>query len=163
MTPLDPSTAKTIAIALAAGPNQTIAALNALFLALPGVRAVTWLAAFPSEKITRRVGTSDPKYFPTTGFDPIDDGPWCRRIYGEKLPIIGNTLDEMAVYIPESSELGKIGYGSTLCAPIVIAGRARGTVNLLGDTNIFTPALISDLNALLPLAALIFTFDGIGE
>ena len=67
----------------------------------------------------------------------------------------------MAPYIPETDELVKMGYGSTLCAPIVIAGQARGTVNLLGDANIFTPALLAELNTLLPIAALIFTFEGI--
>lgn len=162
MIPLDPQTADDLAVALADGPAALVAELNRLMLALPGVRTVTWLAAVPEEKITRRIGTSDPKHFPVGGFDPIDDAPWSRRIYGDKLPIIGNSPAEMAVYIPETADLEKLGYYSTLCMPIVIAGEARGTVNLLGDAGIFTPDLISALNSLLPLAALIFVFDGIG-
>ncbi len=54
------------------------------------------------------------------------------------------------------------GYGSTLCMPIVIGGVARGTVNLLGDAGIFTPALLAEFNALLPIVALLFTFKEIG-
>jgi hypothetical protein len=160
---LDPKTAARLSEALAAGPAQLLDVLNDLFLALPGVRTVTWLAARPAEKITRRIGTSDPQNFPIGGFDPIDDGAWSRRVYGDKLPIIGNTPAEMAVYIPETDELVRMGYGALICAPIVIDGAARGTVNLLGDAGIFTPALLGEIDALLPLAALIFTFEGVGE
>jgi hypothetical protein len=55
-----------------------------------------------------------------------------------------------------------MGYGATLCMPIVIGGSTRGTVNLLGDAGIFTPDVLGAVNALLPLAALIFTYPGIG-
>jgi hypothetical protein len=162
MSVLDPKTADTLRGALAAGSAQLLDVLNGLFLALPGVRTVTWLAAVPAEKITRRIGTSDPANFPVGGSDPIDEAAWSRRIYGDKQPIVGNTPAEMAPYIPETDELVKMGFGSTLCAPIVIGGEARGTVNLLGDAHIFTPALLAELNALLPIAALVFTFEGIG-
>ena len=162
MIPLDPKTADDLTVALAEGPDALIAELNRLMLALPGVRTVTWLAAVPEQKLTRRIGTSDPKHFPLGASDPIDDAAWSRRIYQDKLPIIGNSPAEMAVYIPETADLEQLGYYSTLCMPIVIDGAARGTVNLLGDAGIFTPDLISALNTLLPLAALIFVFDGIG-
>jgi len=162
MIPLDPQTADDLVVALAEGPDALIAELNRLLLALPGVRTVTWLAAVPEQKITRRIGTSDPKHFPLGASDPIDDAAWSRRIYQDKLPIIGNSPAEMAVYIPETADLEELGYYSTLCMPIVVAGATRGTVNLLGDAGIFTPDLISALNSLLPLAALIFVFDGIG-
>jgi hypothetical protein len=162
VSPIDPTFGQKLGAALAAGPVQLLDLLNGLFKALPGVRTVTWLAAVPAQKITRRIGTSDPMNFPLGGFDPIDEAAWSRRIYGDKQPIVGNTPDEMQVYIPETAELVKMGYGSTLCAPIVIEGEARGTVNLLGDANIFTPALLAELNTLLPIAALVFTFEGIG-
>lgn len=161
MIPLDPKTADDLIVALAEGPDALIAELNRLMLALPGVRTVTWLTAVPEQKITRRIGTSDPKHFPLGGFDPIDDGAWSRRIYQDKLPIIGNSPAEMAVYIPETADLEKLGYYSTLCMPIVIDGATRGTVNLLGGAGIFTPDLLSALNSLLPLAALIFVFPGL--
>ena len=134
---LDPQTADDLVVALADGPDALVGELNRLILALPGVRTVTWLAAVPEQKITR-------------------------RIYIDKLPIIGNSPAEMAVYIPETADLEKLGYYSTLCMPIVIAGETRGTVNLLGDAGIFTPDLLSALNTLLPIAALIFVFEDLG-
>jgi hypothetical protein len=137
MIPLDPETATHLSAALATGPGALLDVLNGLLLDLPGVRTVTWLAALPEQKITR-------------------------RIYVDKLPIVGNSPAEMAVYIPETADLEAMGYGATLCMPIVIGGTTRGTVNLLGEAGIFTPDVLGAVNALLPLAALIFTYPGIG-
>ena len=161
MNVVDPSTAARLSVALASGATALLDAINELFLALPGVRTVTWLAARPAQSITLRVGTSDTHNFPLGGSDPIDDAPWSRRIYGEKLPIVTNTPDEMAFYVPETEDLVKLGYGALVCAPIVIDGAARGTVNLIGPTGLFTPALLDQINTLLPIAALVFTFEEI--
>ena len=161
MNVIDPAAAARLSTALASGANALFAAINELFLALPGVRTVTWLAARPDDRITLRVGTSDAQYFPIGGSDPIDEAPWSRRIYGEKLPIVTNTPDEMAVFVPETAELVKLGYGSLVCAPIVIGGEARGTVNVIGATGAITPSLLEQINNLLPIAALVFTFEEI--
>lgn len=163
MTILDPATATRLSAALSAGPQQLIAVLSDLLTALPGVRTVTYLATAPDRSVTHRIGTSDPHNFPIGGFDPIDDGTWNRRIFGEQRPVIGDNPAEMAAFIPETDQLVAMGYGATLCAPVVIAGDTRGTVNLLGDAGIFTPALLAQFNALLPIAALIFAFPGIDE
>lgn len=161
MSVLDPTFAGKLATALAAGPQPLIAVLSDLFTALPGVRTVTYLATAPDHSVTHRIGTSDPKNFPIGGFDPIDDSAWNRRIFGEQLPIVGDTPEQMAAFIPETDQLVTMGYGATLCAPVVIGGAVRGTVNLLGYAGIFTPALLTEFYALLPLAALIFAFPGI--
>jgi GAF domain-containing protein len=149
--------------ALATGPTALFPELTQLFLTLTGVRTVTYLAVAPDRSVTHRIGTSDPVNFPLGGFDPIDDGPWCRRILGDKSPVIGNTPDEMARFIPETDALVQMGYGALICAPIVIAAETNGVVCLLGDAGFVTPTLLSDLDDLLPIAALIFTFPGISD
>ena len=159
MTVLDAAVASRLNTALATGATALFAAINELFLALPGVRTVTWLAARPAQKITLRVGTSDAQNFPLGGSDPIDEAPWSRRIYGEKLPIVTNNPAEMSFYVPETEDLVKLGYGSLVCAPIVIAGEARGTVNVIGATGAITPSLLEQINTLLPIAALVFTMS----
>jgi len=163
MSVLDPAIAKRLTEALALGPQPTIAVLSELFTALPGIRTVTYLATTPDRTVTHRIGTSEPVGFPIGGFDAIDDSAWNRRIFDERQPIIGDTPELMAQFIPETDQLVAMGYGATLCAPIVIADEVRGTVNLLGDAGSFTPALLAQFNALLPIAALIFTFPGISE
>src|SRR6185312_10180732 len=120
MTIIDSAFARDLAEALAAGPQQVTALLNTQFLALPGITSVTWLATAPDFSVTHRIGTSDPKDFPIGGFDPIEeDNAWCKRIFGEKRPVVGNSVAEMAVFIPETDDLVAMGYGATMCSPIV--------------------------------------------
>lgn len=164
MTIIDPAFATELAKALAAGPQQLIALLNAQILALPGVRSVTWLATAPDFSVTHRIGTSNARDFPIGGFDPINlDDPWCTRIFREKRPVVGSSVAEMAAFIPETDDLVKMGYGATMCSPIVIGGEVRGTVNILGDTGCLTGTVQHGVATLLPLAALVFTFAGISD
>lgn len=163
MSGLDPATAASLSQALAAGPQPTIAVLSALFMDLPGLRTVTWLATAPDHSVTHRIGTSDPLNFPIGSADPIDDGAWNRRIFGDKLPVIADTPEAMAPFIPETGQLIAMGYGAIACAPIVIDDEVRGVVCLLGDAGIFTPELRAQIDNLLPIAALVFTFEGISQ
>lgn len=161
MSPLDPDIGSRLTEALAAGRAPCIALLGELFTSLPGVRTMTILATAPDRSIVHRIGSSDAAHFPLGGFDPIDDGAWCRRIFGDRLPVIGNTPEEMAAYIPEAQQLAAMGYGATICVPVLIEGEVRGTVNLLGEAQAFTPERLAEIRTLLPLAALVFTFEGI--
>lgn len=164
MTILDPRFAQDLALALADGPQALINLLNGQFLALPGLRTVTWLATAPDRSVVHRIGTSDAAGFPVGGFDVIaDDDPWCQRIFGAKRAVVGNTPAEMAVFIPETGDLVAMGYGATLCAPIIIGGEVRGTVNVLGAEGSLTPDLQTAVSLLMPLAALVFTYPGISD
>ena len=164
MTIIDSAFAHDLATALASGPQEVIALLNTQFLALPGIRSVTWLATAPDFSVTHRIGTSDTQNFPIGGFDPIEkDNAWCMRIFGEKRPVIGNSVPEMAVFIPETDDLVAMGYGATMCAPIIIGGAVRGTVNILGDAGCLTPTVQDGVAVLLPLAALVFSYAGISD
>ena len=164
MTIIDSAFASDLARALADGPQQLIALLNTQFLALPGITSVTWLATAPDFSVTHRIGTSDAMDFPIGGFDPINlDDPWCTRIFREKRPVVGNSVAEMAAFIPETDDLVKMGYGATMCSPIVIGGEVRGTVNVLGDAGCLTERVQQGVATLLPLAALVFTSAGISD
>ena len=163
MTPLNPAIAQKLSAALAAGPTELFAVLSELFTAVPGVRTATFIATAPDKTVTHRIGTSDPVNFPVGNVDPVDDSPWNRRILGEKKPVIGDSVAGMAEFIPETDGLVAMGYGACSCFPVVIAGETRGVVALLGDAGIFTPAALAEIDTLLPIAALIFTFPGISE
>lgn len=163
MSLIDPAFARSVAQGLATGPQELIAALNAALTTLPGVVTVTWLATAPDRSVTHRIGTSEPQGFPIGGFDPIDDSEWNRRIFGEQQPVIGDTPEQMRAFIPETDALVAMGYGSTLCAPIIIGGEVRGVLCLLGKAGILTPALLSEVQTLLPVAALVFAFPEISD
>lgn len=163
MTPLDPAIAQKLTAALATGPTQLFAVLSELFTAVPGVRTATFIATAPDKSVTHRIGTSDPKHFPVGNVDPVGDDPWNNRILREMKPVIGDSVAGMAEFIPETDGLVAMGYGACSCFPIVIAGETRGVVALLGDAGIFTPAALAEIDTLLPIAALVFTFQGISE
>ena len=163
MTVLNPATASKLSAALASGPADLFAVLSDLFTAVSGIRTATFIATAPDKSVTHRIGTSNPVDFPVGNVDPVDDSPWNNRILGEKLPVIGDSVEGMAAFIPETSGLVAMGYGACSCFPIVIAGQTRGVVALLGDAGIFTPAALAEIDTLLPIAALVFTFQGISE
>ncbi len=163
MSPLDPRTATELAGALASGPDALFAVLSRLFTAVPGVRTATFIAVAPDRTVTHRIGTSNPAHFPVGNVDPVDDSPWNRSILGERRPIVGDSVAAMGAFLPETEGLVAMGYGACGCFPLVIAGETRGVVALLGDAGIFTADALARIDALLPIAALIFTFSGINE
>ncbi|WP_299729843.1 GAF domain-containing protein [Devosia sp.] len=160
---LNPAVAEELSEALAAGPQAMFALLSGLFTAIPGIRTATFIATAPDRPVTHRIGTSNPTDFPIGNVDPVDDSPWNNRILREMKPVIGNDVPGVAAFIPEVDQLVAMGYGACSCFPIVIAGETRGVVALLGDAGIFTSAALAEINTLLPIAALIFTFQGISE
>lgn len=163
MSVIEPAFARDLASALATGPQILITLVNQVMKTLPGVRTVTWLAVAPDNSVTHRIGTSDPDGFPIGGFDPIDDSAWNHRIFKDKQAIVGDTPDLMRGFIPETDQLVAMGYGSTLCAPIIIGREVRGVLCALGDAGILTPELLAQIDTLLPIAALVFTFKGISD
>ncbi len=161
--PIAPATARKLADALAAGPEALFAFLSKLFTAIPGIRTATFIAVAPDRTVTHRIGTSNPVDFPIGNVDPVGDDPWNNAILRDRKPVIGNSVAGMAAFLPETDGLVAMGYGACSCFPIVIAGETRGVVALLGDAGIFTPAALAEIDALLPIAALTFTFGGISE
>jgi hypothetical protein len=117
----------------------------------------------PDRSVTHRIGTSNPDHFPVGNVDPVGDDVWNNTILGQMQPVIGDSVAGMAAFLPETDGLVAMGYGACSCFPIVIGGETRGVVALLGDAGTFTPQVLAEIDTLLPIAALIFTFRGISE
>ena len=163
MTALPLDLARHLTRALAAGPQPVIDTAIDLLRVLPGVAAVTILATASDRSVIRRIGSSHSGTFPVGGSDPVEDIAWFRRMFEERQPIVADTPEQMAVYIPEVADLVALGIGATLCVPIVVDGETAGAVCVLGASGILTPELIDAVDAIVPLAALIFAFPGISE
>ena len=162
-SPIDSNIATQLADALASGPTALFGVLSQLFTSVPGVRTATFIAVAPDKTVTHRIGTSNPKDFPIGNVDPVGDDPWNNSILRDKKPVIGDSVAGMAKFLPETDGLVAMGYGACSCFPIVIAGETRGVVALLGDAGIFTPAALAEIDTLLPIAVLTFTFQGISN
>ena len=163
MNTIDPIFSSTLAAALAGGRVPLMALLAAEFTAIDGIRTATFIATAPDRTVTHRIGTSNPAHFPIGNVDPVDDSPWNQRILIDQRAVIGDDVMGMAAFIPETDGLIAMGYGACSCFPIVIDGETRGVVALLGDAGIFTPGALAAIDALLPIAALLFTLEGISE
>jgi hypothetical protein len=164
MSVFDPRTNAELKRALASGPTDLFAVLSKLFTAVPGVRTATFIAVAPDRTVTHRIGTSNPTDFPVGNVDPVNDSLWNQRMLHEQRPLVGNDRLGMAAFLrDEAGALVAMGYGACSCFPIVIAGETRGVVALLGDAGAFTPDALAHIDMLLPIAALIFTFQGISE
>ena len=163
MNAIDPIFSSTLSAALAGGREPLTALLAAEFTAIEGIRTATFIATAPDRTVTHRIGTSNPADFPIGNVDPVDDSPCNRRILVEKRAVIGDDVAGMAAFIPETDGLVAMGYGACSCFPIVIDGETRGVVALLGDAGVFTPEALAAIDALLPIAALLFTLEGISE
>ena len=163
MSVIDPALAADLKSALASGPAAMFAALSKLFTSVPGVRTATFIAVAPDKTVTHRIGTSNPAHFPVGNVDPVGDDPWNTSILRDKQPVIGNDVAGMATFLPEADGLVAMGYTACSCFPIVIAGETRGVVALLGDAGIFGRDTLAAIDALLPIAALTFTFHGVSE
>lgn len=164
MSTIDPAIAAKLKTALAAGPVELFAMLSSLFTAVPGVRTATFIAVAPDRTVTHRIGTSNPVDFPVGNVDPINDSLWNRSMLADQQPLIGDDTPGMVRFLgQEASGLVDMGYGACSCFPIVIAGETRGVVALLGDAGIFTTSALAEIDTLLPIAALTFTFHGISE
>ena len=163
MSVLDHSIAADLRAALANGPTALFAVLSRLFTAVPGIRTVTFIAVAPDRSETHRIGTSNPIDFPVGNIDRVVDDPWNRSIVGDMQPVIGDSVAGMASFLPETDGLVAMGYGACSCFPVVIGGETRGVVALLGDAGTFTRHVLDEIDNLLPIAALIFTFPGISE
>ncbi len=163
MSPIDPALAVELKSALASGPPALFAVLSKLFTAIPGIRTATFIAVAPDRTVTHRIGTSNPAHFPIGNVDQVGDDPWNNAILRDRRPLIGDSVAGMATFLPETGGLVAMGYGACACFPIVIAGATRGVVALRGDAGIFTGATLAEIDTLLPIAALTFTFHGVSE
>ena len=164
MSPIGRYVASRLAYALADGPEALFGVLSALFTSVPGVRTATFIAVAPDKTVTHRIGTSNPVDFPVGNVDPINDSLWNRSMLADQRPLIGDDTAGMVEFLgEEASGPVDMGYGACACFPIVIAGETRGVVALLGDAGIFTASALAEIDTILPIAALIFTFQGIDE
>ena len=163
MSAIEPTTAARLRAALADGPSALFARLSELFTAISGIRTATFIAVAPDRSVTHRIGTSNPDHFPVGNVDPVGDDVWNNTILGQMQPVIGDSVAGMAAFLPETDGLVAMGYGACSCFPIVIGGETRGVVALLGDAGTFTPQVLAEIDTLLPIAALIFTFHRISE
>lgn len=150
-----------ISVELNQGPSALLALLSERLKAAPDYLLCTVLA--PNERGDRldRLFSTNLDQYPLGPADVVKDDIWFRRLFVEKLPIVANSLDEIAAWLPDYRIFIEQGYASLLNMPIVFAGETIGLINMMGDEGHFDAAALQAIRNDLPLAALAIL--GMGE
>jgi hypothetical protein len=92
-------------------------------------------------ELARRVYSSDPVTYPTSGTKPMGQGAWTDQVVERAEVFVANTVAEFAVYFPDYSVIESLGCASALNVPIS-THHVIGMVNILDVEQYFTPDMV---------------------
>lgn len=120
--------------------------------AATGVRLFTVTVVDRKAGLARRVYSSHPVDYPVTGTKPVGDDGWSRQVLERGESFVANTTPEFAIYFGDHALINALGCQSAMNIPVSRDGTVAGTVNLLDAQGHFTPARISELQAMVSAA-----------
>lgn len=106
-----------------------------------GGRLFTVAVLDRTAELARRVYTSDPVTYPTSGTKPMGQGAWADQIIEHAEVFVANTVAAIAAYFPDYSVIESLGCASSLNVPIS-THHVIGTVNILDIEHHFTPETV---------------------
>lgn len=114
-----------------------------------GTRLFTITTHDLDQGLFRRVHTSHPVEYPVHGTKPLARDAWYDLCIARALPFVANTAAEFATVFFDHALITSMGLGSAANLPVTAEdGSVPGTVNLLAETNHFTPARLAAYTAL---------------
>lgn len=109
-----------------------------------GTKLFTVTVHDPEAHLFRRAYTSHPIDYPTSGTKPMVEDDWSRRVIGEGKSFVANTTAGFAPFFPDYELINALGCHSAMNIPVKRRDRqVVGTVNLLAETNHFTPEKVA--------------------
>ncbi|AJY44697.1 GAF domain-containing protein [Martelella endophytica] len=148
-----------IDIAAAKTGDEAFATLQRLTEATVGVKLFTVMTVDMEAGLARRAYTSDPKSYPATGTKPIHRDAWFDIVHIERRPFVANTIEDIAKVFPDYKLIDSLGCQSVVNLPVILGGELVATVNMLHETDHYTPervaAIVRDLTIPAQLAVLI--------
>ncbi len=135
-------------------PRATFAALEQTVQDTVGARLFTVMEIIPDRGVAVRSYTSLPDAYPVSGEKPLPDNHWSDIVLARRETFVANSIAEIAEVFPDHELIRSLGCESCLNLPVVIAGRVRGTLNILHGAGHFTPERASAAEGLKPAAAL---------
>jgi hypothetical protein len=118
-----------------------------------GTRLFTITALDTQAGNFRRIYTSHPAEYPTSGTKPMTADGWHDHCITGRQTFVANTPPEFARYFFDHELITSLGLGSCINIPVHDgAGPVLGTVNLLAEAQHFTPARLAAYVALVAAA-----------
>jgi hypothetical protein len=114
-----------------------------------GTRLFTITALDAQAGLFRRIYTSHPAEYPTSGTKPMTADGWHDHCITGRQTFVANTPPEFAKYFFDHALITSLGLGSCINIPVHDGkGPVLGTVNLLAEAQHFTPARLAAYSAL---------------
>lgn len=141
------------AIAEAKGVEAAFAALQTLTEATVGVKLFTYMTVDMANELARRAYTSDAVSYPTSGTKPIHYDAWFDIVHKQHAYFVANTIEDIAKVFPDYELINSLGCQSVVNMPVILGGELVGTVNMLHETDFYTPERVSEIKAVLSIPA----------
>ena len=116
---------------------KVIEAFQDLAIDAVGAKLFTLTTVNPQEGVARRVYSNMPDAYPVSGTKPMREDVWSNHVLKEHNTFIANTIDDIAKVFPDHELIKSLGCESVLNLPIVLAGKALGTVNFLHEAGFY--------------------------
>jgi hypothetical protein len=129
--PLPHLAAVAAAVARPGQPHETFAALDAALAAVLGHKLFTILAYHAESGESERCYTNQPAPYPVGGRKPLPPSTWVERVLGEHRAFLGRTAEDIRAVFTDHALIASLGCEAILNLPVVVDGRALGTINLL--------------------------------
>lgn len=103
----------------------------------PGYGLITLSVPEPAGVYLQRIYTRDPVEYPLGQADRVQHSPWFDQLFQHKSPIVANSKEEIACWLPHFQGFEGTDYGGLLNYPIVVADETIGILNLAGRQGCF--------------------------
>lgn len=141
------------AIAEAKGVEAAFAALQTLTEATVGVKLFTYMTVDMANELARRAYTSDAVSYPTSGTKPIHYDAWFDIVHKQHAYFVANTIGDISKVFPDYELINSLGCQSVVNMPVILGGELVGTVNMLHETDFYTPERVAEIKVVLSIPA----------
>lgn len=117
------------------------------------VKLLTVTAVDLGARTETRIWSSNPTHYPVGCTACIVWDGWSTMIYRDHRSFVANTVSDLPHVYEDHALINELGCNSCINVPVVHAGRVIATMNLLHETDWFTPTRIANIDAMVPLIA----------
>jgi hypothetical protein len=107
-----------------------------------GARLLSVSVACADGRSIRRAYSSHPVQYPVGGIKPLLSNAWYETVFLRQRHFVANRPEEFRALFADHALIESLGLAAILNIPVVDHGVVRGTINILGAQDHFTPANI---------------------
>jgi hypothetical protein len=131
--------ARLVEVGRAQSAAALLACVDGVAQSLLGHRMATVMRLHPDSMELERLYTSAPDAYPAGGRKSKRGLPWTDRVLIKGEVFIGADAAAMAWAFDDHEKLARLGLGSVINTPVLVAGRCVGTLNLLHEPGWYRP------------------------